>query len=143
MPDKEKIEEIIKELQRIMRIQDWDIHFRYASEAETRDLSGEKQCSGFNLRKRTATESQIIINRDNERIINETDYWYHTLVHELYHIVTDRFIYEVDEITELIQDDLIRKNYADTIQIRYEELVNKLAQGFINAYPVTSFIGKE
>lgn len=138
LPTKEQIEAIIQELQKIMRIQDWDIEFKYVSESEARDIYGN-DCSGGNMRKRDTEESQIIINKDNLRIKTESDYWYHTLIHELYHIVTDRFIYEVDETTALIPDEIVRKNLSETINIRYEELVNKLAKGFVNAYPVSNF----
>jgi hypothetical protein len=138
LPSKEQIEKIIKALQVIMRIQDWDIKFKYVSEAEARDIYGE-DCSGGNLRHQDSEESQIIINIDNQKIKEESNYWYHTLIHELYHIVTDRFIYEVDETTALITNEEMRKNLSETIRIRYEELVNKLAKGFVNAYPLDNF----
>jgi hypothetical protein len=138
MPTKEQIEAIIKELQKILRIQDWNISFRFVSEAEARDLYGE-ECSGGNLRKRCSAESQIIINADNPRIKDEPDYWYHTLVHELYHIVTDDFIYTVDDIMPHVRDEYVRKELNDTKNVKYEHLVNKLAQGFVNAYPLSYF----
>jgi hypothetical protein len=139
IPSKEKLEEIIKELQRILRIQDWDIKFEYVSEAEARDLYGA-DCCGGNLRHRDCSESKIIINRDNNRIKDEKGYWYHTLVHELYHIVTDDFIYTIDDIMPHVKDEYLRKELNETKNVKYEHLVNRLAQGFVNAYPVTNFI---
>ena len=110
IPSKEKVEAIIEELQKIMRIQDWDIEFRYVSELEAREMSeGDTSISGNCMRKRNSEESIISINVDNQKIKEIPDYWYHTLVHEMYHIVTDRFIYEVDEITDLIPDKDLRK----------------------------------
>jgi hypothetical protein len=139
IPSKERIEEIIKELQKMLRIQDWDIGFKYVSEAEARDLYGE-DCSGGNLRRRNNAESQIIINQDNDRIKNEPDYWYHTLIHELYHIVTDDFIYTVDDVMPHVKDEYLRQELNETKNVKYEHLVNKLAQGFVNAYPAANFI---
>ncbi|MFA5307786.1 MAG: hypothetical protein WC365_10115 [Candidatus Babeliales bacterium] len=138
MPTKEQIEQIIKALQKILRIQDWDISFKYVPEAEARDLYGEN-CSGGNLRYRDRAESQIIINADNSRIKNIPDYWYHTLVHEIYHIVTDDFIYIIDDIMPHVRDEYVRKELNETKNIKYEHLVNRLAQGFVNAYPVSNF----
>jgi hypothetical protein len=138
MPTKEQIEQIIKELQKILRIQDWDISFQYVSEAEARDLYSE-DCSGGNLRYRDRAESRIIINTDNSRIKDVPDYWYHTLVHELYHIVTDDFICIIDDIMPQVRDEYVRKELNDTKNVKYEHLVNRLAQGFVNAYPVSNF----
>lgn len=138
IPDKSKIEEIIRELHRIMRIQDWDINFKFVSEAEARDIYGE-DCSGGNLRKRHSQESHIIINQDNNQIKNVPDYWYHTLIHELYHIVTDAFIYVVDDSRQFILDEKARKEWKESTNVKYEELVDKLAKGFVNAYPATNF----
>jgi len=138
MPTKEQIEQIIKELQRILRIQDWDINFKYVTEAEARDIYGE-DCSGGNLRKRHSEESYIIINQDNDKVKNMPNYWYHTLVHELYHIVTDSFIYVVDDSRQFIPDEKARKEWKETTNVKYEELVNKLAKGFVNAYPISNF----
>jgi hypothetical protein len=142
LPSKEKIMGIIHELQKILRIQDWDIDFNYVSEAEARDEYGN-DCCGGNLRFRDRTESKIIINRDNQRIQSEPSYWYHTLVHEMYHIVTDDFIYIVDDILPHVRDEYLRKELKDSENVKYEHMVNKLAQGFVNAYPVTNFIKEE
>lgn len=139
LPSVQKLKEITEKLQKILRIQDWDIEVLLVSDAEMTIEYGEN-CSGGCQRKRNSKEARILINTENYRLSTQENYWYHTLLHELYHVVTDTLIFAVDDAREYIKNKKVRHEIKETTNIKYEELVNQLAKGFVNAYPVTNFI---
>ena len=135
MPTKEQIETIIKKLQQIMRIQDWDISIEYISQYEMKHvfesygLDTVMMCERNRLRK----EAIIYINIDHLSL--ETD-WYESIVHELYHIVVGG----LSDISDDLMDEI---NVSETlkrskIQLN-EQLMVQLAKIFTNVYPVTNF----
>ncbi len=126
-PDKTKIEEIIKELQKIMRIQDWDITFEWASKTEMNGLEKhfkvDCECDGLNDISRSYKSSHIYV-------IDSGD-WYWNLVHELLHLVSD----ELCDYTTQILDEKTDKEY-ESMQDRDIQRYTKI---FTRVYPVTNF----
>jgi hypothetical protein len=135
IPSKEKIEEIIKELQRIMRIQDWDIEFDFCGDKKIQELTGDfyYACCERNIKLCKAT---IYVNKDHEGI----DDWYPTLIHEMYHIVTNNMYYHAISLLDYISDGVARDKESNMFKNYNENMVELLAKGFVNAYPVTNFI---
>ena len=135
IPSKEKIEEIIRELQRVMRIQDWDIDFDYCNSRKIMELTGEINyaCCEGNMKLHKAT---IYINKDHEGIGE----WYSSLVHELYHLVTNNLEYHMKALLDYILEETTQTKERNCIKIYHEQMVEDLTRGFVNAYPVTNFI---
>lgn len=134
MPTKEQIEAIIKELQKIMRLQDWDISFDYCSDRKIQELTGDYSyaCCKRNIRLHRAT---VYINKDHEGI-NE---WYSTLIHELYHIATNDTHYHAKSLLDYVPDETTRDKERNMFDNYYEQMIEDLARGFVNAYPVSNF----
>jgi hypothetical protein len=135
IPNKEKIEEIIKELQKIMRVQDWDISFEYCNSRKMIELTDgiNYACCDGNMKLHKAI---IYINKDHEGI-NE---WYSSLVHEIYHLVTRNSEYHAKALLDYITDEATRVKEKNSIEIYHEQMVEDLTRGFVNAYPITNFI---
>jgi ubiquinone biosynthesis protein Coq4 len=137
MPDKVKLEEIIKELQKIMRIQDWDIEVVYTNQYEVKhlmksdDLDTAMMCERYRLRK----EARIYVNVDHSAL---PTHWYESIVHELYHIVTG----EICDITDDLMDEI---NISETTRRQKKQsgevMVVHLAKIFTSLCPVTNFEG--
>jgi len=135
MPTKEQIEQIIKELQQIMRIQDWDIEIEYTNQYEVKHLMNSDNldtammCERYRLRK----EARIFVNVDHLAL--PTD-WYECIVHELYHIVTG-------EISDIADDLMDEANVSETTRRQgkqsNEVMVVHLAKIFASLYPVSNF----
>jgi hypothetical protein len=127
IPDKSKIEEIIRELQKIMRIQDWDIELKIYNRMEMNDLCKESYVPAAHVSIYKHYKRAIIqMCTDHDNIEN----WYNSLLHEMTHILTDDF----DQFMDYIKCD--RKQYDDC----YEKMTCDIARALENAYPVTNFI---
>jgi hypothetical protein len=138
IPDKSKIEEIIKELQKIMRIQDWDIDLKILSRLEMFDYDGDKDAGGITTDYEERNLIIIRINKDMEQ--NEYDSWYHALVHELKHVQSMKYYNRVFENMKFIKDADLRKELKRQQDIFNEALIDKQAAEFVSLYPVTNFI---
>lgn len=132
LPSKLNMGKILKALSKLLRVQDWDIEFRYVDQyemkhvAEADNLNFMMLCERFRLRK----EALIYINVDHGLI--DTG-WYEGIVHELYHIVTG-------DICDMV-DDLMDENDSSTITRRQkkqamEVMVVNLAKIFVSVYDV-------
>jgi hypothetical protein len=134
IPSKEKIKEIIKSLQRILKIQDWDIDFDFCGDKKIQELAGDfyYACCERQMRLHKAT---IYINKDH----NGIDEWYSTLVHELYHIVTQNWHYHAKSLLDYIADETTKSKESEMLANYYEQTIEDLAKGFVSAYPVTNF----
>jgi len=132
LPSKEKLEEIVKPLAKIMRIQDWDISLDYIGQYEMKhifnsdNLDTAMMCERFRLRK----EAVIYVNQDHTGL---DEHWEESIVHELYHIV-------VADISDMA-DDLMDEVDAPAIVKRQkmqsvETMVVNLAKIFCSVYSV-------
>jgi len=127
-PSKTQIEAIIVELQKIMRLQDWDIKLSYLSAVEmyrdTGDISTIADC----LRSRPHHLATIKMCYEADKTSNVVGNWYLTLVHEMFHILIDEF----DYATEFKVDH-------DDYSLPKERLVCNLARMFVKLYPEKNF----
>jgi hypothetical protein len=125
MPTKEQIEAIIKELQKIMRIQDWDIEVELISGLEMAKKSdGELDTDGLCYRNLKRNYAMISINKEI------CDDWYYVLVHEMIHIPSTLLIATAEAYFNE------KHSYFDII---YEQFTDNLARLFIALYPITNF----
>jgi hypothetical protein len=129
IPDKVKLEEIIKELQKIMRIQDWDIDIEVVSRIEMNGLEKhfktDGECDGINDINRSYKTSHIYI-------IDKEEDWYWNLIHELIHLVND----ELCDYTSQILDEKTLKEYEGM----EDRNIQRHTKIFCKIYPVTNFI---
>lgn len=141
LPSKEKLEEITKELQKIMRIQDWDIELKLCSAEEMQKETGNYGNMGEAYRNMRYKYAMIRLNRHDEDTQKE---WYSTLIHELKHVQTTEFIYVFRKIFDNLEmPDNVRKVYDEQITDLYEQWMNICAREFINLLPETKFISEE
>jgi Zn-dependent peptidase ImmA (M78 family) len=129
MPDIEKLKEIIKELQKIMRIQDWNIGIELVSGYEMTKQGGELDDEG--LAYRDIRHNKAIIYLNKELV---TDGWYYVIVHEMLHIQSTMIKFTADSYFEHEHD------YFNTV---YEQYNDNLSRMFISLYPVTNFIKED
>jgi len=137
LPNKEKLEEIVKELQKIMRIQDWDIEIEYIDKYKMKHLFDSFDTAMLCERYRLRKEATIHVNVDHTAL---DEMWYESIVHELYHVV-------IGDITDMA-DDLMDELDVNEIVTRQKKqlseiIVVNLAKVFSSIYPVTNFINKE
>lgn len=137
IPNKEKLEKIIKELQRIMRIQDWDIEVLTLTKAEMcLKWGNEGEDLGHYSVNERRNYAEICFGKDAEENQQE---WYNTIVHELIHIATIRYRTRQLEMLSHI-DEKIRNIIHENVTEAYESMVDNLTRCFCTIYPETNFI---
>jgi hypothetical protein len=138
LPNKENLDKILKQLQVIMRLQDWDIDIEIVNNREMDSIAKQNDYipGGYNQRNRYYKTTTISINKDWDEVNEE---WYMVLVHELHHV-------QMDEI-DLFFDDFVLSKASEEqkheMEIGYnfekEKLNCRLTRAFINAYPADNF----
>lgn len=135
LPNKFGLNKIVKSLQGLLRIQDWDIEIEYVDQYKMKHLFNVDHLDTSMLceRYRLRNEAIIYVNSDHSALDSD---WYESIVHELYHIVTgdlsdiaDDLIEEIDSPETIMRH---KKQY-------YETTVVRLAKIFCCVYPVTNF----
>ncbi len=129
MPTKEQIEAIICELQKIMRLQDWDIELNYFSAIEMYKKTDVIETIANCTRSRAHHLATIDFNYEMDKTGEVVGGWYNTLVHEMYHILVDGYDYTAD----------LPKNDDGGISLVKERLVCDLTRVFVTIFPVTNF----
>jgi hypothetical protein len=132
MPTKEQIEAIIKELQKIMRIQDWGIGADIVNQNEMKGLRRGETPQGTNLITRCLKRCTIYINKD------DTENWYQTLCHELMHVVIDPILWQESHLYQFLPKRY-QEPLDETFMTALEQSVDELSKMFISLYPVTNF----
>jgi len=132
LPPKEKLEEIVKSLAKILRIQDWDISVKYISQYEMKhifnsdNLDTAMMCERYRLRK----EAVIYVNVDHTKLVDE---WEESIVHELYHIVLADLSDMADDLMdEADSPTIVRRRKLQAV----ETMVVNLAKIFCSVYSV-------
>lgn len=134
MPTKEQIEAIIKALKPILRLSNWEIDFDYCDKYRMKDLTGNEDvaCNSSDIK---INYSYIYIRIDSR----QTDEWYETLVHELFHLVTSDYRYHAVSLLDYVEDETAHAKESNVLNAYYEQLVDGLSKIFCAAYPVTNF----
>lgn len=140
LPPKEKLEEIVKSLAKIMRIQDWDIDISLIGKLKMQEESSSKSNVACCMRNRKLKYAMISLNIDHVQI---QDDWYNAIVHEMYHIITDDWHYHASGLLDFIKDETTSDIMENSMNVYYERTMEVLAKGFVNAYPVTNFIKED
>jgi len=132
LPSKEKLEEIVKALSKILRIQDWDISLDYISQYEMKhifdsdNLDTAMMCERNRLRK----EAVIHVNEDHTGL---DEHWDESIVHELYHIVVGDISDMADDLMDEVDSpDIVRRQKLQFV----ESMVVNLAKIFCSVYSV-------
>jgi hypothetical protein len=133
LPSKEKIEEIIKGHQKIMRLQDWTIELYLVNQYEMKDTMKADHFDHIGSCKRFPNQrlAHIRLNIDHSKI---DDCWYDTVVHEMLHIYT--CVLEDIAANCMDRDDYSYKHFeyeTEGVNIAFERI-------FVSLYPVTNFI---
>jgi hypothetical protein len=134
MPTKQQIEAIIKELQRILAIPHWEILFDFCDKYKMKDLTGDGDNWASCNRNMQRNCAHIHLNVDADK-----EEWYDSIVHELYHVVTQDWCYHSRALLDYVTDDTTHTKEENGLNIYYESTIDRLTRGFVNAYPVSNF----
>ena len=136
LPPKETLEEIVKSLSKIMRVQDWDISVEYISQYEMKhifnsdNLNTAMMCERNRLRK----EAIIHVNVDHSGL---DEYWEESIAHELYHIV----LADISDMADDLMDESDSPSIIRRQKMQYvETTVVNLAKIFTSVYSVKDLI---
>lgn len=131
IPTVKQLTQIAVELQKIMRIQDFDVVVLIKTKEEISEgEEGEIQGRYF---------LSLINNTLYISICDEVQDWYLTLVHELKHCQTRNTHELACHFTDLIDANDNTKNGYDLYINYYEQLIDKQAKEFVNIYPRRKF----
>jgi hypothetical protein len=135
LPSREKMQKITERLQKLMRLQDWNIEIKYISARAMEEDIDDAKCLADSVRDRRF--KYAIINYNAEE--NQED-WYQTLVHEMTHVQTTELISFIKDIVDLMDSpESVSSFYKDTITNYYEQWMNLVADEFTKVYPVDNF----
>jgi ssRNA-specific RNase YbeY (16S rRNA maturation enzyme) len=137
MPTKEQIEKIVTELQKIMRIQDWDVSIEIVNDREMDSIAKSDYIPrGYCHRNRHYKTAKISLNKDDEDF--EKD-WYYVLIHELYHVVfEDSDHFWDNEVKHAIEENRFLE--LEKKRDFYVERLNcDLTRQFLTLYPASNF----
>lgn len=125
--EKYDMEKILNDLQKKLRIMDWDINFEIINGVKMKDLGEECTCFGLCEKWRRLKEANVYLNGD---VLGE-DEFLQTFLHELVHIVTDDLCRAAGDVIELIKDnEAYYDMQQDHVNTEYERMVNELAKSF-------------
>jgi hypothetical protein len=129
IPEQSKLDEIVKKLAEILRIQDWDIETHIVSgyEMSKHTEDDDSTVEGLSVRNVRLNHADIYMNHEGEFG------WYKTLVHELIHVQTTDLIYTAESYLD---------KKATYLSDKYESMVDKQAAIFCKLYPSTNFIAE-
>lgn len=129
-----KVCNIVQHIQKVLRIQDFDITVKFETEKELYYAVGDS-CAGCCQIQPDLKEATILINADDEQ--NSGDGWYYTLLHELIHVtLEDIETFLENELGEKVSENL---NYISCI----EKTTNRLAKALARLIPLDSFDGED
>ena len=136
LPSKEKLEEVVKSLAKILRVQDWDISVEYVSQYEMKhifnsdNLDTAMMCERHRLRK----EAIIHVNIDHTGL---EEHWDESIVHELYHIV----VADISDMADDLMDEIDSPSIVKRQKMQYvETMVVNLAKIFCSVYSVKELV---
>lgn len=136
LPSQMRLEQIKNDLQKIMRIQDWDITIEIVNK---REIDSIAKCDyipgGYCHRNRHFKTADIYLNKEHT-----DDDWYYVLVHELYHVVLeDMDNFWDNEVKRYVKEEEFGR--LDNKHSFFIERLNcDLTRQFFSLYPVTNFI---
>jgi len=141
MPTKEQIEQILTELQGVMRIQDWDVSIEIVNDREMDSIAKcEYIPGGYCYRNRHYKTAAISLNKDYEDY--EKD-WYSILIHELYHVVLeDMDNFWDNEVFRLLPEDK-QGSIGEKHTFYIERLNCDLTRQFCGLHPLSHKIASE
>jgi len=132
MPTEKQLNLICQELQKIMRIQDYDIDVVYkpTEELQREESEGEVQGQIFIVPINNAVHIEIS---------SDCLDWYITLVHELKHFQTFKAHELAVQFTDIIDEDNDTKSGYLMYNKYYEQMIDRLAKEFVVLYPKRKF----
>lgn len=142
------IEGLTQELQKIMRIQDWDIVVECVSALEMLNDGYNANTEGLCTRDRRHGDALIQINTDhkgNKEALESDMYndgWFTTLIHELFHVVIGEVADQEDVMLEYITDKTAKDSLEGECDVKQEHLVNHLTKIILNTLPVEKLLSK-
>jgi hypothetical protein len=131
MPTKEQIEQIIRDLQPILRIADWDISVDILPAKEFKEKTNSDG-QAHNHIVRTLNSSHITINSDG------TCDWYTSLLHELVHLIFDSIEQAGTNACNLTSGN-VSKCIDDNYMVAMERTVDRIANIIAKIYPISNF----
>lgn len=135
-----------EELQRIIRIQDWDIVVKVVSGDFMYRRFGHDEVKGECIRDRDHRSALIFINRDHpdhEAVLGDNyllDGWLATLIHEFIHIFVDDYAYIAEATME--EENPLYKYFDSQLRLQLESMVNRITRMIISLIDVQAFLNR-
>ena len=140
LPSYEELKEIVKKLQEIMRIQDWDIELRLCTGQQMLEETDDIENIGFAFRNVRHKYALIRLNTEHPEYAAD---WYITLIHELKHVQTTEFKYVFDKFLCKIDVHVaLKEAFEEQTKDYYEQWMNVCAREFARLYPADNFFKK-
>lgn len=140
------IEGMKQELQKVLRIQDWDVKVLLVGNPDIYDEYKHIDVCGDCERDRNYTYAVIQLNLDHRQMQVAVDGpqgtgWLYVLIHEMVHIVTDGLIFAAEggcntgfpEVTKVLNGNL---------EIQNEKLTNQLTKTILSLMDVEAFLAR-
>ena len=127
-----QISVILPKLQKVLRIQDWDIEVVLMNSGDFH-THWQTNDQGHNEVTRLLNASYISINKT----YSEDNY--KTLVHELIHLVFDH-LETCETLIYLLNNKQVQRSVDDVFSVALERTVERIAQIFISVYPLEKLL---
>lgn len=121
--------EVIPDLQRKMRLQDWDVICEYTDADGMEEEECARTAYGLGIRDRLLRRLTIKLNTDSEKGAAE---WYDTVVHEMMHTLTTDYLGAVRNALAQLPK-AVRKAVEEELGDQYEIMVESMVRAFVNA----------
>lgn len=142
------LESMQKELQKVMRIQDWDVITRLESDDTFYRRHDRDSVFGECVRDRNHRSALVLI---NEGVVEHDtpaggsrdypmDGWLHTLIHEYSHIFVDDYAYIAEASIE--EDDPNHKYFESQLNLQLESLVNRITRTMLSIMDIPAFLDR-
>ena len=132
IPSKERLEKIVNELAKILRILDWDISLDYISQYEMKHIFNSDNLDTAMMceRRRLRKEAVIHVNEDHTGL---DEHWDESIVHELYHIV----VADISDMADDLMDEMDAPAIVKRQKMQFvETMVVNLAKIFCSVYSI-------
>jgi hypothetical protein len=113
-----------KDLQKILKIEDWKVEVQIVDKYGMEEAIEDRTVLGCCYRNRRSAYARVSLNKDHEEIND----WFSTLLHELYHVVTDDYCTHVDFLFDNFNCDS-KEHTENLVKIYYERLMDNLSKG--------------
>lgn len=140
------IKTMTEELQKLLRIQDWDIVVTIADNLYfLREMQNEN-VKGYCMRDRAHRSALITLNGDHPQSVIPVgedyvaDGWLSTLIHEFCHVFVDDYSYISEALID--EDERDYKYFDSQLRLQLESMINRTTRMILSMMDVPAFLDR-